>query len=56
MLLEAMLRLAQSTQLREEMGQSGLRYTREVCHPQAVAEAYMQALRSLLEGALKPNE
>jgi glycosyltransferase involved in cell wall biosynthesis len=55
MLLAAMLRLARSPQLREEMGQAGQRYTREVCHPAAVAEAYIRALSSTLEAYLKPN-
>jgi glycosyltransferase involved in cell wall biosynthesis len=55
MLLAAMLHLARSPQLREEMGQVGRRYTREVCHPAAVAEMYIRTLSSTLELYLKPN-
>ncbi len=47
-LLAAMLRLAQSPPLRQEMGEAGQRYTREFCHPAAVAGAYQQALSATL--------
>jgi glycosyltransferase involved in cell wall biosynthesis len=49
MLLETMLRLAQTPDLRRQMGEAGRRYTREVCHPAAVAGAYRQALSATLE-------
>ncbi len=56
MLLAAMIRLAQSPQLREQIGQAGQRYTHEVCHPSAVAEAYIHALSATLELVMKRYE
>ena len=56
MLLAAMLRLAQSPELREQMGQAGRRFAREVCHPATVAEAYIQALSATLDVVLKRHE
>ena len=56
LLLAAMLRLAQSPQMREQMGQAGRRYTREVCHPAAVAEATIRALSATLDVYLKRYE
>jgi glycosyltransferase involved in cell wall biosynthesis len=56
MLVTAMLRLAGSSQLREQMGRAGQRYTREVCHPAAVAEAYVRTLSSTLDVYLEPYE
>lgn len=55
-LLAAMLRLAQLPRLRQQMGEAGRYYTREVCGPQAVADAYLQALSSIVEAVLKPYE
>jgi glycosyltransferase involved in cell wall biosynthesis len=56
MLLAAMLRLAGSPQLREQMGRVGKCYTRERSHPAAVAEAYVRTLSSTLDVYLEPYE
>lgn len=49
MLLAAMVQLAESPDLRQQMGQAGRRYTAEVCHPATIAEAYNNGLRSILD-------
>lgn len=46
-LLEAMRLTGQSASLRNEMGDAGLRFTRDVCHPKVVANAYFQALERI---------
>ena len=56
MLLSAMTRLAQSPQLRKQMGQAGQRYTRENCHPAAIADAYARALAATIAWYTQPNE
>jgi glycosyltransferase involved in cell wall biosynthesis len=43
-LLDAMRLTGQSASLRNEMGDAGLRFTQDVCHPKVVANAYFQAL------------
>ena len=43
-LLDAMRLTGQSLSLRNKMGDAGLRYTQEFCHPKVVANAYFQAL------------
>ncbi len=48
-LLAAMDQLAQSSDLRRQIGQTAARYTKEVCHPSAAAEAYASAIRNHLE-------
>jgi glycosyltransferase involved in cell wall biosynthesis len=55
-LLTAMRHLAQSAPLRSKMGEAGQHYTRQECHPQTVAEAYVRALSSTLESYLRPHE
>ncbi len=47
-LLGAMLQLAQSSELRLQMGEAGLSFTGSVCHPAKAAEAYASGLRSIL--------
>jgi glycosyltransferase involved in cell wall biosynthesis len=56
MLLSAMIRLAESPQVRQQMGQAGQRYTRENCHPAAIADAYTDALVATIEWYSKPHE
>ncbi len=56
MLLSAMNRLAQSPQLREQMGQAGKHYTIENCHPAAIADAYVRALAATIAWYTKPYE
>jgi glycosyltransferase involved in cell wall biosynthesis len=45
----AMLQLAESVQLRRAMGQAGQDYTRTFCHPEKVADSYIQFLGDTLE-------
>jgi glycosyltransferase involved in cell wall biosynthesis len=47
-LLRAMIQLAQSPELRRQMGEAGLSYTGSVCHPAKIAQAYASGLRSIL--------
>jgi glycosyltransferase involved in cell wall biosynthesis len=55
-LLSAMICLAQSPELRQEIGAAGRRYTRQECHPQTIAAAYVRALSSTLETYLQSHE
>jgi hypothetical protein len=47
-LLGAMIQLAQSPELRRQMGEAGRAYTGSECHPAKVAEAYASGLRFIL--------
>ena len=51
-LAQALRRLANSAQARQDMGQAGLAYVRKRCHPRAVAAAYADALQMML-GAMR---
>ncbi|MFN2116991.1 MAG: glycosyltransferase family 4 protein [Candidatus Promineifilaceae bacterium] len=48
-LLEAMRLTGQSKSLRESLGKAGLRFTRESCHPENVAEFYYIELQRILK-------
>jgi glycosyltransferase involved in cell wall biosynthesis len=50
-LMDAMLLLGQSTAVRQRMGNAGLKFTREVCGPEKVAEEYALALTDLMRTA-----
>jgi glycosyltransferase involved in cell wall biosynthesis len=45
----AMTRLAGSAEMRRAMGQAGQDFTRNYCHPEKVADSYLQFLRDTLE-------
>jgi glycosyltransferase involved in cell wall biosynthesis len=52
----AMMRLAQSVELRQAMGEAGLRYVNQWCQPRSVAAAYLDALIESVEACWQPYE